>query len=161
VRRWTARVPIGEQAACGRFPGVSALGRILAVHQFLYERSDGRIGHRMLGVPTLLLRTRGRRSGVTRTNALAYARDGGDFVVVASNGGDDRPPAWLHNITAEPSVEVQIGHERRPATARVVGRDDPNFGRLWRLVNENNSDRYDGYQAKTERQIPPVVLTPS
>ena len=43
----------------------------------------------------------------------------------------------------------------------MIGRDDPNFGRLWRLVNENNSDRYDGYQAKTERQIPPVVLTPS
>jgi len=161
VTRWTARVPIGEQADCGRFPAVSALGRILAVHQFLYERSDGRIGHRMLGVPTLLLRTRGRRSGVTRTNALVYARDGDDFVVVASNGGDDRPPAWLHNLTAEPSVEVQVGHERWPATARVVGRDDPNYGRLWRLVNENNSDRYDGYQAKTERQIPPVVLTPS
>jgi F420H(2)-dependent quinone reductase len=140
---------------------MSALGRILVVHQFLYERSDGRIGHRMLGTPTLLLRTTGRRSGARRTNGLVYAGDGDDYVVVASKGGDDHPPAWLLNLTAEPNVEVQVGRERRPATARVVDRDDPDFDRLWRLVNDNNSGRYDGYQAKTERQIPVVVLSPS
>jgi deazaflavin-dependent oxidoreductase (nitroreductase family) len=140
---------------------MSALGRILAVHQFLYERSDGRLGHQVLGTPTLLLRTTGRRSGARRTNALVYAADGADYVVVASKGGDDHPPAWLLNLTAEPTVEVQVGRERRPAKARVVGHDDPDFGRLWRLVNENNKGRYDGYQAKTERQIPVVVLSPS
>jgi deazaflavin-dependent oxidoreductase (nitroreductase family) len=140
---------------------MSALGRILVVHQFLYERSGGRIGHRMLGTPTLLLRTTGRRSGARRTNALVYASDGEDYVVVASKGGDDHPPAWLLNLTAESNVEVQMGRERRPATARVVTHDDPDFDRLWRLVNDNNSGRYDGYQAKTERQIPVVVLSPS
>jgi deazaflavin-dependent oxidoreductase (nitroreductase family) len=140
---------------------MSALGRILVVHQFLYERSDGRIGHRILGTPTLLLRTTGRRSGARRTNALVYGSDGSDYVVVASKGGDDHPPAWLLNLTAEPNVEVQVGRERRPATARVVTRDDRDFDRLWRLVNDNNSGRYDGYQAKTERQIPVVVLSPS
>jgi len=114
----------------------------------------------MLGVPTLLLRTTGRRSGARRTNALVYASDGSDYVVVASNGGDDRPPAWLHNLTAEPRVEVQIARDRRPATARVLQREDPDFERLWRLVNDNNSDRYDGYQAQTQRPIPMVVLTP-
>ena len=140
---------------------MSALGRVLAVHQFLYERSDGRIGHRMLGRPTLLLRTTGRRSGVRRTNALVYAGDGDDYVVAASKGGDDKAPAWLHNLTAEPNVEVQLGRERRPAKARVVSRGDPEFDRLWRLVNENNGGRYDAYQAKTERQIPVVVLSPA
>jgi F420H(2)-dependent quinone reductase len=140
---------------------VSALGRILAVHQLLYERSDGRIGHRMLGVPTLLLRTVGRRSGAARTNALVYAPDGGRYVVVASNGGDDRPPAWLLNLTAEPDVELQVGRERRRAAARVLDRDDPEFARLWRLVNDSNSGRYNGYQAETARQIPLVVLTTS
>jgi deazaflavin-dependent oxidoreductase (nitroreductase family) len=140
---------------------MSALGRILAVHQFLYERSDGRIGHRMLGTPTLLLRTTGRRSGSRRTNALVYSGDGDDYVVVASKGGDDHAPAWLLNLTAEPSVDVQVGRERRPAKARVVGHDDAGFDRLWRLVNENNKGRYDRYQAKTERQIPIVVLSPS
>jgi F420H(2)-dependent quinone reductase len=140
---------------------MTALGRVLAIHQQLYERSDGRIGHRMLGTPTLLLRTKGRRSGATRTNALVYAAEGSDYVVVASKGGDDHPPAWLLNLTAEPNVEIQIGRSRRPASARVVAREDPDFERLWRLVNANNSDRYDGYQAKTARQIPVVVLTPS
>lgn len=140
-------------------PGLSALGLILAVHQFAYERSDGRVGHRMLGVPTLLLRTVGRRSGATRTNALVYASDGADHVVVASNGGDDRPPAWLLNLQAQPQVEVQVGRERRPAKARVVGDGEPDFERLWRLVNDNNSDRYDGYQANTQRRIPVVVLS--
>jgi deazaflavin-dependent oxidoreductase (nitroreductase family) len=140
---------------------MSALGRILAVHQLLYERSDGRIGHRMLGTPTLLLRTNGRRSGARRTNALVYVPDGDDYVVVASKGGDAHGPGWLFNLTAEPNVQVQVGRERRPATARVVNHDDPDFERLWRLVNDNNSGRYDGYQSKTERPIPVVVLTPS
>lgn len=140
---------------------MSALGRILAGHQFLYERSDGRIGHRILGTPTLLLRTTGRRSGARRTNALVYASDADGYVVVASKGGDDHAPGWFFNLTAEPNVEVQVGRERRPATARVVDHGDTDFERLWRLVNDKNSDRYDGYQAKTERQIPVVVLTPS
>jgi len=140
---------------------MSALGRVLAVHQMLYERSDGRVGHRLLGTPTLLLRTTGRRSGATRTNALVYLADDGRYVVVASKGGDDRPPAWLLNLVAQPSVEVQLGRERRPATASVLEKDDPDYQRLWRLVNENNSGRYDGYQAKTARPIPLVVLTPN
>jgi deazaflavin-dependent oxidoreductase (nitroreductase family) len=140
---------------------MSALGRVLTVHQMLYERSGGRVGHRLLGTPTLLLRTTGRRSGAQRTNALVYLADDGNYVVVASKGGDDHPPAWLLNLAAEPSVEVQLGRERRPATARVLGPDDADYERLWRQVNENNSGRYDGYQAKTERRIPLVVLTPS
>jgi deazaflavin-dependent oxidoreductase (nitroreductase family) len=140
---------------------MSALGRILAVHQFVYEHSDGLIGHHMLGTPTLLLRTTGRRSGARRTNALVYVRDGEGYVVVASKGGDEQPPAWLLNLEAEPHVEVQVGRERRSAVARVVGHDDPDFGRLWRLINDHNSGRYDGYQAKTEREIPVVVLAPN
>lgn len=140
---------------------MSALGRVLEVHQLLYERSDGRIGHHLLGTPTLLLRTTGRRSGVQRTNALVYLADDGSYVVVASKGGDDHPPAWLLNLTADPDVEIQLGRERQQATARVLEPDEPDYERLWRLVNENNSDRYDGYQAKTARPIPLVVLTPS
>jgi F420H(2)-dependent quinone reductase len=140
---------------------MSALGRILAVHQLVYERSGGRIGHRMLGTPTLLLLTTGRRSGARRTNALVYVHDGDDYVVVASKGGDDHAPGWLFNLTAEPKVEVRVGRERRRATARVVDHDDPDFERLWRLANDNNSGRYDAYQSKTERQIPVVVLNPS
>jgi deazaflavin-dependent oxidoreductase (nitroreductase family) len=115
----------------------------------------------MIGVPTLLLRTTGRRSGATRTNALVYARDGDDYLVVASNGGADRPPAWLHNLGASPEVEIQVARERRAGTARIVEPSDPDYDRLWKLVNDNNHDRYTGYQKQTARPIPVIALTAS
>lgn len=139
---------------------MSITSQVLRIHERLYEATDGRVGHRMIGVPTLLLRTTGRRSGATRTNGLVYARDGDDLLVVASNGGADRPPAWLHNLRAEPAVEVQIGRERQPGTARIVEPSDPDYQRLWKIVNENNRDRYTAYQKQTERPIPVIVLTP-
>jgi deazaflavin-dependent oxidoreductase (nitroreductase family) len=144
-----------------RLARVSVTSQVLRVHEKLYVATDGRVGHRMIGVPTLLLRTVGRRSGATRTNGLVYARDESEYLVVPSNGGADKPPAWLHNLRANPAVEVQIGRERQQATARVVERPDPDFERLWKIVNENNKDRYDGYQEKTSRPIPVVAITPS
>jgi deazaflavin-dependent oxidoreductase (nitroreductase family) len=134
---------------------------VLDVHQRIYEATDGLIGHKVLGVPTLLLRTTGRRSGQRRCNALVYADDGGSYVVVASNGGAERPPGWYFNVKADPSVEVQIGRRKMPASAKVVERGDPDYDRLWRLANDNNRDRFEGYQKRTERPIPLVVLTPS
>jgi deazaflavin-dependent oxidoreductase (nitroreductase family) len=133
---------------------------ILTLHQRLYERTDGRVGHRLIGVPSALLRTSGRRTGQPRTSALVYARDGGTYVVVASNGGSDRPPGWLFNIEAKPDVEFQVGRQRFAATASVVRGDDPDYLRLWEIVNANNHDRYRRYQAKTARKIPVVVITP-
>src|SRR5215467_8548075 len=103
----------------------------------------------MLGVPTLLLRTTGRRSGATRTNALVYARDGDDYLVVASKGGSDQPPAWLLNLEAKPEVEIQLGRERQDATARAIRPSDPDYARLWKIVNENNGDRFEVYQGET------------
>ncbi|HEX3802197.1 MAG TPA: nitroreductase family deazaflavin-dependent oxidoreductase [Solirubrobacteraceae bacterium] len=132
----------------------------LRVHQFLYERTDGRIGHRLLGVSTLLLRTTGRRSAQLRTNALNYVEDSGRYIVVASRGGAPNPPAWLLNLQANPHAEVQIARRRIACTASVINHNDPEFARLWELVNERNAGRYDAYQKKTERQIPLVALTP-
>lgn len=134
---------------------------LLHVHQAVYDLSDGRVGHHMLGVPCLLLRTTGRRTGKSRTSALVYARDGADYVVVASLGGSDHAPAWLHNVRADPHVGVQVGRERFPAVATVVERGAGDYARLWRSVNDVNRGRYDGYQAKTSRPIPLVRLTPS
>jgi deazaflavin-dependent oxidoreductase (nitroreductase family) len=134
--------------------------RVLALHEKLYKGTDGRVGHRMIGVPTLLLRTTGRRSGATRTNALVYALVGDDHLLVASNGGSDRAPAWLHNLRANPDVEIQVGRRRRKGTARAVEPTDPDYERLWKLVNENNHDRYRAYEKQTTRPIPVVVVTP-
>ena len=126
---------------------MSVFGQVLRVHQAIYERSDGRLGHKLLGVPALLLRTTGRRSGQTRTNALIYADDEGSQIVVASNGGSDKAPGWLYNLRETPEVEVQIGRARGTSTASVLMPEDDDYARLWKLVNENNGDRYDAYQA--------------
>jgi deazaflavin-dependent oxidoreductase (nitroreductase family) len=130
----------------------------LQVHAFIYEHTDGLVGHRMLGVPCLMLRTAGRRSGQTRTNSLVYAKDRDRYLVVASKGGDPKAPAWLLNLRAKPEVQVQIGRTRFQATSAEIGADDPNYARLWKLVNDNNGNRYDAYQRKTTRPIPVVAL---
>jgi F420H(2)-dependent quinone reductase len=140
---------------------MSVTAQVLRVHELIYKSSGGLLGHRMIGVPTLLLRTTGRRSGATRTNALVYARDGSDYLVVASNGGAERPPAWLHNLRANPDVEIQIGRDRENGRATIVEASDPDYDRLWKIVNENNRDRYSAYQQQTERPIPVIVLTPA
>jgi deazaflavin-dependent oxidoreductase (nitroreductase family) len=136
----------------------SAFHTTLRVHAFIYEHTDGLIGHRLLGVPTLMLRTTGRKSGQTRTNSLVYAKDGDRYLVVASKGGAPKAPAWLLNLRAKPEAEVQIGRKRSQATATEIGPGDPDYPRVWKLVNDNNSNRYDEYQRKTTRPIPVVAL---
>jgi len=131
----------------------------LRVHQQIYERSGGLLGHRLLGTPALLLHTTGRKTGKRRTNALVYVRDGDRHLVVPSNGGSDKPPAWLLNLQALPSVEVQVGRDRRSGIATVVDHDDPDFARVWKLADDNNGGRYAAYQRKTMRRIPVVALT--
>jgi F420H(2)-dependent quinone reductase len=133
---------------------------LLHLHQLAYDLSDGRVGEHMLGVPCLLLRTTGRRSGKTRTAALVYARDGDDYVIVASLGGSDQAPAWFHNLCADPHVGVQVGRRRFPAVAEVVEPGNEDYARLWRAANDASRGRYDRYQAKTARPIPVVRLTP-
>ena len=100
-----------------------ALG-LLHLHQAIYQVTDGRIGHHLLGVHCLLLRTRGRRTGKKRTSSLAYVRDGETYLVVGSLGGSARAPGWLHNVLARPRVGVQVARERFTAVATVVDRDD-------------------------------------
>jgi deazaflavin-dependent oxidoreductase (nitroreductase family) len=140
---------------------MSLTSQLLRWQQTIYKATDGRIGHKMLGVPTLLLGTTGRRSGQQRTNALVYARDGQDYLVVASNGGRDKAPGWLYNVQADTAVQLQVGRKRGPGTARVIERSEPDYERLWKLVNENNRDRSTAYQQQTSRPIPVIALTPS
>jgi deazaflavin-dependent oxidoreductase (nitroreductase family) len=139
----------------------------LRAQQAIYERTGGRVGRRLAGAPTLLLRTTGRKTGLERTNALTYLRDGGTWVVFGSNGGSDRPPSWLVNLEANREVSVQDGTKRRPATARIASSEERD--RLWPLVNRNNrglarlchpgvEGRYDVYQRRTSRRIPLVIL---
>ncbi len=141
----------------------------LRFHKYIYEKSDGRVGKHSNRVPALLLTTIGRKSGLSRTNGLTFCRDRGDLIVVASNGGSDRPPAWLLNLEANPEVTVRVGREVMGARARVAGSDERS--QLWPLVNRTNrgmsrlfhrgvTGRYDVYQRHTSREIPVVIITP-
>jgi deazaflavin-dependent oxidoreductase (nitroreductase family) len=145
------------------------VGPYLKFHRYIYEKSDGRIGAHSGGLPALLLTTTGRKSGLARANGITYCRDRGDLIVVASNGGSDRPPAWLLNIGADPRVTVRIGRTVTSATARVA--TDEEQAQLWPLVNRSSrglsrifhpgvTGRYDVYQRHTERRIPVVIITP-
>jgi deazaflavin-dependent oxidoreductase (nitroreductase family) len=140
---------------------MSFASAFLKLHQAVYERTDGRLGHRLIGVPSLILRSTGRRSGQVRAAVLTYGSDPSGYVVVASNGGQDAPPAWLHNVRANPNVAIQVGRRRFPGTARIIEAGDADYPRLWRLVNEVNHGRYDSYQQRTVRPIALVVLTPA
>jgi deazaflavin-dependent oxidoreductase (nitroreductase family) len=91
--------------------------RWVAQHIRRYVETDGKKGHQWRGVHTLLLTTRGRRSGKLRRTALIYGRDGDRYLVVASNGGSKEHPSWYLNLTDDPEVEAQVGAERFAATA--------------------------------------------
>ena len=130
------------------------------IHDAVYQKTNGWIGHRTLGVPSLLLHTVGAKTGTARTTSLSYARDGGNYLIVASKGGYPKAPGWYHNLKANPNVEINVGPKRFDVTAKPVLPDDPDYARLWQIVNKNNANRYAAYQKKTSRPIPVVVLTP-
>ena len=139
---------------------MSFFSTVLKIHQSIYESTDGRLGHKLLGVPTLLLRTIGRKSGQTRTSALIYIDDNGSKVIVASKAGDSKPPAWLLNLQANPEVEYQINRDRSAASVEILEKDHAAYDRLWKEHNARNSNRYDEYQSMTDRPIPLVRLVP-
>jgi deazaflavin-dependent oxidoreductase (nitroreductase family) len=129
----------------------------VASHIARYVASDGADGHDYMGWPTLLLTTRGRRSGRLRRTALIYSRDEDRFVVVASNGGDTHHPAWYLNLLADPAVSIQVGPDRYAGTATTAS--PAQRARLWSQMAAI-FPRYDAYQRTAPREIPVVVLQP-
>jgi deazaflavin-dependent oxidoreductase (nitroreductase family) len=126
-------------------------------HVRRYQETDGEVGYIWNGVPTLLLTATGRKSGVPRTNAMIFGRDGEDYLVVASMGGAPTHPNWYRNLVATPEAEVQVRGEHINVTARTAS--DEEKPRLWKIMAELWPN-YDVYQSRTERVIPVVVLTP-
>ena len=133
----------------------------LSFHLRVYIATGGRVGHRLVGVPTLLLSSTGAKTGAVRCAALVYAVIDRDYVVVASNGGSDTAPGWLANVRANPNVELQVATRSQRAVATVIDKGAPDYDALWTLVNMNNHHRYDAYAQKTSRPIALVRLTPS
>lgn len=136
-------------------PAPRNIKRIGKVHALLYAATGGLIGRRVDGLDILLLTTKGHRSGRLRTVPLPYFRLAGQTVVVASYGGHARDPAWLRNIRQEPQVQVQRGFRRSAARARILL--DAERAGPWAELSKA-FPRYAGYQERTARQIPLVVL---
>lgn len=120
-----------------------------------YVESDGKKGHKWRGYPTLLLTTKGRKSGLMRRTALIYGKDGENYLLVASNGGAKKHPLWYLNLQDDPNVELQVGAEKFQAVARTAEKKEKT--RLWKIMTKVYPT-YDDYQAKTAREIPLVIL---
>jgi deazaflavin-dependent oxidoreductase (nitroreductase family) len=124
-------------------------------HTQKYRETDGEIGHDWQGTQTLLLTTTGRKSGEPRELPLIYGMHGDAYLVVASNGGNDQPPAWYVNLREDPKVEVQVKGDRFQAKARDATPEEK--AELWKTMTAE-WPAYDDYQKKTDREIPIVVL---
>jgi len=123
----------------------------------IYRATRGRLLGKVGRAPVLLLTTTGRRSGQRRTAPVLYMQDGERLVVIGSNAGNARTPAWSLNLQANPDAEVEIGGKRRLVTARVAEgaeRED-----LWKRVNEAYAG-FDDYAERTTRDIAVFVLAP-
>jgi len=128
-------------------------------HQLTFDLSKGKLAGSFGGMPVLKLTTVGKKSGQRRSTMLTAPLVEGDTVVlVASYGGDDRNPAWFSNLASNPDVEIVMNGASRKMRARVAEGDERT--RLWEALTAEH-DNYAGYQRKTSRQIPVVVLEPA
>jgi F420H(2)-dependent quinone reductase len=124
---------------------------------FVLQLSNGRLGNRMGKQSVLLLHTVGRKSGKPYATPLSYYRDGGNYLVVASNWGKDEPPDWFRNLMQRPRTTIQVQGAALQVEAHPAEGED--YPRLWALVTRKNS-QYIEYQKGMTRQIPIVILTP-
>jgi deazaflavin-dependent oxidoreductase (nitroreductase family) len=138
-----------------RAPDLTLLGDD---HIRRYQETSGEVGYLWNGAPTLLLYSTGRKTGQPRTHALIFAQDGDDYLIVASMGGAPKHPQWYLNLVANPEAEIQVRAQRVPVTARTAQSPDER-ARLWKIAT-GTWPNYDAYQARTDREIPVVVLSP-
>ena len=124
-------------------------------HLERYLETDGEEGHIWNGLPTALLTTKGRATGNPTTTPLIYGRDGDRYLLVASRGGAPRHPGWYRNLARNPNVELQVLGDKFAATARTATPEEKPA--LWAIM-VGIFPTYNEYQARTEREIPVVVI---
>lgn len=128
------------------------------IHPWLYRVSGGRLLGHLAGMDVLLLTTTGARSHAERTTALTYFEADGGYVVIGSFLGEPRHPGWVHNLRAKAEAQLQIGSRRFRASAHESQGEER--AKLWAQLLEIAPD-YRGYEGRTDREIPVVVLTPA
>jgi deazaflavin-dependent oxidoreductase (nitroreductase family) len=146
----TARQPGRLETAAQRF--------IMKTHISLYRITGGAIGSNMSGRSFLLLTTVGRKSGKERITPLQYVPDGKRFLLIASNGGALKHPQWLLNLHGKPQAVVQVGAKTINVTATEASGEERS--QLWSLITSRYPN-FAGYQQRTTREIPVVILTPN
>lgn len=135
------------------------MNRLTALNVFLYRRTGGRIGGAIGNIrPIALVDHVGAKSGVKRTTPLVYTRDGDDVIIVGSQGGSPKTPSWVFNLRANPRTTIQTGSRTWEVVAREAGDDERE--RLWPMCVDTYPD-FAVYQARTERTIPVLVLSPA
>ena len=122
-----------------------------------FHANDGKVGGRFEGKTLLLLHTIGAKSGQERVNPVAYVKDDGRYVVIASKGGAPTNPDWYYNLVANPDAKIEVGTETFPVHAEVM--EDPERTRLYNKMVEMMPG-FNDYRNKTTRKIPVFVLTP-
>jgi F420H(2)-dependent quinone reductase len=137
-----------------------AVPLLLRLHNAIYQRTDGRIGHHFPPLaPSLLLHSVGAKTGVERTASLSYARDGDDYLVVASKGGDPKAPGWYHNLKANPVAKVEVGAKDGTETFEVRAHEADGEERK-RIYADRVAiaPGFGEYERQTSRQIPVMIL---
>ena len=134
--------------------GLRAVGKLNVP---IYRLTNGRLMGKVGRAPVLLLTTTGRKSGEPRTAPVAYLADDEHYVVIGSNAGNARTPAWALNLRANPEAEVQVRRVKLPVRARIAEGEER--AELWRRVNEQYSG-FDEYRERTDRDISVFVLEP-
>ncbi len=127
------------------------------IHKAVYMATRGWVGGNLGGVPMLMLFCIGRKSGVQRVVPLAYAKVGGDYIVMASNAGQEKPPAWWYNLTARSHAVVQVGPKR--VRVRVTQLEGDERARVFNRVKAR-LPFFICYERKTQREIPVMRLRP-
>ena len=130
---------------------------VTRLHSFVYRATGGGVGGRLAGASVLLLTTTGRKSGKEHTVPLLYLEDGENMVVVASNGGTPRHPAWWLNLEKKPEAIVEIGHRKLRVRAERASPEEKD--RLWPKLVAMYAG-YESYRCRTDREIPVVILRP-
>ena len=127
------------------------------LHVKLFEVTQGRLGKTFAGAPCCMVRMTGRKSGKPRTIPLIYIPDGDDVILIASQGGMEKNPTWVYNLSANPNVEIIVEGRTRKMVARRA--DDAEKAKRWPVGVAVYPD-FDQYQARTERDIPLFVCSP-
>ncbi len=149
--------PTGRRGRPFGYRKAQAQRFVTALNTLAYRLTDGRVAGQFFGAPVLLLHTIGRKTGRLRITPLCYVRDGERLVLIGSNGGAARDPAWLHNLRARPRALIQLGADRIEVRARDAEPDERE--RLWQRAVAMYPG-YAEYQRRTDRRIPLVVLEP-